>query len=97
MGLLFPFPPPPPCAVMAADKSNNAIQTGKSRRPVIRVTCSHNREFCISLFALLHVVGHNGPNKLDGLFRNIRIFYRATPDSPWRLHIWFNDAVSNNA
>lgn len=42
---------------------------------------------------LLHVAGNNGPTRLDGLFRNIRIFHRDGTELPWRLKIWFNDAV----
>ena len=50
-------------------------------------------ENCAVVSVLLQVAGHNGPKSFDGLFRNIRIFHRTSPESPWLLNVWFNDAV----
>ena len=61
--------------------------------PVEPLTC-HVYENTAVASVLLHVAGHNGTKHFDGLFRNIRIFHRDGAGAPWRLKVWFNDAVN---
>jgi hypothetical protein len=72
----------------------NPLNGRETIEPIGPVSCALFERVAV-VTVLLHVVGHNGAKKFDGLFRNIRIFHRETAQPAWRLKMWFNDAVPN--
>jgi hypothetical protein len=61
--------------------------------PVGEIACDVYENTAV-VSVLLRVRGNNGATRVDGLFRNLLIFHRATGEGPWTLKVWFNDRVA---
>ena len=73
-----------------ADPANRRDRIAPVGEPVCRV---YENTAVVSV--LLDVVGVNGEEPIDGVYRNIRIFHRHTSADPWHLMVWFNDRIGD--
>jgi hypothetical protein len=83
-------------AVVTRDEYLIDLANPENRRDLIEpdgpIDCTVYENTAIAS-VLLRVKGSNAGKPFAGKFRNLRIFHRDAPDSPWRLKVWFNDKV----
>lgn len=57
--------------------------------PVGELVCDVYEDTAV-VSVLLEVEGANGDKPVRGVYRNVRVFHRASATDPWRLKVWFN-------